>query len=281
MKKLSIPGKAKKWHVGALAALLCLALLVLLVGTAIGRYQHQIKSEGSVRAKEFYFTSDFLNGGTHTLAPGSTEVSFTLSSHADELRFSEMDITYEVTVSPSEGVDIQYSKADKKFTGVDINAEDVSIADYTHTVTIKDLKPGTYTVTATGKGGYVKTLNATVKVLGPESAVYKHLDKNNPDYVLLTVWAQGWKGNVTITPKAGTPAATLIPDNTDLVMENAKTGEVFTDQTSFCNDSYSSHTYRFFYGGGGTAGSAVTVDNFDVTCTADGGSTTATEKAPS
>lgn len=236
-----------------LAALVgSLALLVALTGAAIGRYQHQFYSEGSVRAKEFYFTSNFLDGETHTLGPGSTEVTFSLGNHADELRFSEVDIAYEVTVTPMEGtvandLTVEYSNESKKLpcTGVQ-----------DHSVTIKELTPGKYTVTATGTGGYQQTLTAVIEVLSQEPVVYMHLDTTHSEYVLLTVWAQGYTGDVTITPPTG-----MIPDNTDPVMRDAKTGQVFTDRTSFQGDAYSSHVYRFFGSGATTANFTVTYDD--------------------
>ncbi len=250
----------KKYAIAALAG--SLVLLAILIGTAIGRYQHQFYSEGSARAKEFYFTSDFLDGNTHTLGPGSTEVTFSLGNHADELRFSEVDITYEVTVTPMEGTSaadlkVEYINSDKKLlcTGVQ-----------DHDVTIKGLVPGKYTVTATGTGGYQQTLTAVIEVLSQESVVYKYLDTTNSEYVLLTVWAQGYTGDVTITPPTG-----MIPDNTDLVMRNAKTGTAFTDGTSFKGDAYSSHVYRFFGSGAAASGFSVTY----------GDNKTATVKAPS
>jgi len=260
MRKFDDPGKisrmAKRKRVGAFVA--GLALVSLLVGTAIGRYQNQFRSDSSVRALNFYFTSPFLDGGTHTLAPGSTEVSFTLGNHADELRFSEVDITYEVTVEPSAGITVTYGNSAKTLDK-DNKQDD--------TVTIQGLKPGgTYTVQATGTCGYEQILTATVEVLSVEPAVYMHLDTTNSAYVLLTVWAQNYKGAVTITPPAW-----LIPDNTDPVMATVQTGQPFTDAASFQTSGYSSHTYRFF-------GSGVTAEQFQVTY--DGGKN-ATEKAPS
>jgi len=251
--------KAKKNNLGTAALAVCLVLLVLLAGAVIGRYQHQIQSDSSARALEFYFTSDFLDGGTHTLAPGSTAVSFTLGNHADELRFSEVDISYTVTVTHADGTPASGVKVD----GVPATLAKDQIQD--STVTITGLTPGTYTVTATGKGGYEKTLTATLEVLDTESAVYKYLDTSNSAYVLLTVWAQGYQGDVTIQPPAG-----LIPDNTDLVMGSVKTGAEFTDTTSFSSNGYCSHTYRFFGGG-------VTADKFAVTY---GSGQAATVKAP-
>jgi len=260
MEKLKLPRqlsrKGKKKRAGAAMAVpaVCLALLVILIGAAIGRYMHQINSAGSVRAKEFYFTSDFLDGEKHTLAPGSGELTFTLGNHADELRYSEVDIAYVVTVTDADGktstATVECKNSNQKLAKD--KKED-------NEVTISGLESGhTYTVTAVGTGGYEKTLTATIEVLPGETAVYKYLETNS-DYVLLTVWAQGYTGDVTITPPAE-----LIPDNTDPVMGTVKTGESFTDTTSFSNDSYASHTYRFF----GSA-AVVTADSFAVTYGAD------------
>lgn len=267
--------RVKRKRAGAKVAALavCLVLLVLMTGTTIGRYQHEFNSDGSVRAKEFYFTSNFLDGSTHTLAPGSTEVTFTLGNHTDELRCSEVDIAYVVTVEPSNGVTVAYNN--------DVNDDKkLPLGDtLDDTVTLTGLTPGTYTIKATGTGtvgaagtgGYTGTLTAQIEVLPVEGAVYKYLDTSNSEYVLLTVWAQGYKGNVEIQPPVG-----LIPDNTDPVMRSLTTdGTPFTDATSFNTggnaEGYASHTYRFF-------GDGVTAEDFTVTY--DGGGTAA-EKDPS
>ncbi len=260
--------KAKKKYVGIAAIVMCLLLFTLLIGAAIGRYQRQLRSEGYVRAKEFYFTSDFLDGGTHTLNPGNNSVTFTLGNHADDLRFSEVDIAYTVTVTSGATVTDGTGTLSKN-TKSDGN------------VTISGLESGKdYIVTATGTGGegsasgYEKTLTATIRVLKPVPAVYKHLDTTNSSYVLLTVWAQGYTGDVTITPPAD---ARLIPDNTDPVMQYTQTGGEIRDSTSFQDDNgYSSHTYRFFYDGTPSVG-GVTAEKFTVTY--DGG--TAETKQPS
>lgn len=240
--------EAKKKYMFAGMAV-CVVLLVALIGTAIGRYQRQIRSEGYVKAKEFYFTSDFLDGRTHTVTPEGTAAAFTftLGNHADDLRFSEVDITYEVKVTPGDGVTVEYHNTEKKLA----NGE-----KHDDNVTVKGLTPGeTYTVTATGTGGYQKTLTATVKVLSTEPKVYKYLDTTSSEYVLLTVWTQGYQGSVTITPP---PAGGLIPDNTDPVMNSVQTNAEFTDADSFTDNGYSSHTYRFF-------GRGVTAADFTVT----------------
>ncbi len=273
MGKRHIPrhmrNKAKRANAATAALAVCFVLLVILIGAAIGRYQRQFKSDGSVKALDFYFTSNLLDGGTHTLAAGSQQVEFTLGNHADELRYSEVDIAYVVTVTPADdgtvvdNVKVGYSNASQK---LNLGAKQDD------TVTITDLEPGTYTVKAEGigsnqegVGGYKTILTATIVVPEPESVVYKYLDTTNSEYVLLTVWSQGYQGTVTITPPAS-----LIPDNTDRVMETVKTGEAITDEISFRDSGYCSHTYRFF-------GSGVTAEDFTITYN---NGQTATVKAP-
>jgi len=223
--------KAKKNPVGVLAFGVCLGLFVLLIGGAIGRYQKQLSSEASVRAKEFYFVSDFLDGGTHTLAPGSTEVSFTLRNHADELRYSEMEIAYSVTVTGGNGTAATVDPG----TGTlgNTGAED-------KTVTVSNLQPGTYTVTATGNGGYEKTLTATVVVPGTAARLYQHREYVSGEYLLLTVWNEGdTAGTVTVAYKG-------IPDNTNPNMTDWQTGGE-TDQNQVETiEPHTSKVYRFF-----------------------------------
>ncbi len=277
MGKRHIPrrlSRGGKWQRAAAIAAVpgaCLLLAALLVGTVIARYQRELSYDGSVKAKDFYFTSDFLDGGVHTFSSGSTEVTFTLGNHADALRFSEMDIAYTVTVTRTDGGagDPTVSVDSATLNSGKLTGGQTSDA----TVTVSGLQPGgAYTVTATGKGGYQETLTATIHVLSGEAVVYKYLDTTHSEYVLLTVWAQGYTGSVTITPAA---EKNLIPDNTDPRMVTVQTDAAITDTTSFdtSTSGYASHTYRFF-------GSGVTAADFAVTY-GDSGSKTAEVKMPS
>lgn len=248
MGKLHIPRlslKTKKKSAGAAAVSLavCVVLLAVLIGAVIGRYQHQIKSEGSARAKEFYFTSDFLDGSTCTLAAptpdpaggeGSTEVSFTLGNHADGLRFSEVEIGYEVTVKPRDGVTITYGNTNK-ILGNDAIHDD--------RVTLSGLKAGeTYTVTATGKGGYQKELTAKVRVLSNANQLYQHQETVPGEYTLLTVWNEGeTAGDVSIT-------YTAIPDNTNPNMETWSKSNGISQNQTVTIEPHESKVFRFFGG---------------------------------
>lgn len=267
--------KDKKKSAGAAAAapavcLVLLVLLVLLIGAVIGRYQRQIDSDVSVRAKEFYFTSDFLDGETHTLAPVSSvvtggagasegtgttegtgvpagsEVTFTLGNHADELRYSEVDITYEVSVrdvtgssgggateTPDSGVTVKND--DNTNTG---KLEKDKLVD--EKITISGLKPGTYVVTAVGTGGYSKTLTATIVVPSEKGDLYYYTEIVAGEYTLLTVWNEGdVEGEVTIT-------YTGIPDNTNPNMKDWVTGEGTSQEKAVDIAPHESKVFRFF-----------------------------------
>lgn len=240
--KYCVPGQKRGKKMPLLAAA-GIVLALVLIGMAGARYLYEEDSGGYVKAKEFYFTSNLLDGAAHTLAPGSTEITFSLGNHPDSLRYSETPISYSVKVDGN-------TPAGTNLTGT-LGAG--SVQD--QTVTITGLVPGqTYTVTAEGVGGYHKTLTATLVIPEEEQYLYKYLDTTNSEYVLLTVWAKGVSGAVTVTAPG-----TVIPDNTDPIMRSVGTGEAFTDSVSFAGSGYCSHIYRFF-------GSGVTVNDFDVVC---------------
>jgi hypothetical protein len=257
-------------------------LFANVVGSiALARYIYHKDNAGLVRAQWFYFTSNLLKDETelqyYSLAADTTELSFTLGNHEDNLRASEVGINYTVTVE--EGT---YDKSTGIFTQTEDSSQVVVKYDDKNglqltenedgtyesknldvTVTLTNLASGTYKVTAVGytgdeeEKGYYKTLTAIIHVEG-EKILYKYLDNTNSQYVLLTVWSQGYQGDVTITYPAG-----LIPDNTDKVMENVKTNDVIIDQTTFSQDGYSSHTYRFFVPEGMDSGD-LEVEDFNV-----------------
>jgi hypothetical protein len=241
-------------------------LIANVVGSiSIAKYIYQRENAGLVRAEWFYFTSNLLGEERdykyYTLTSGTKTLEFTLGNHEDGLRYSEVGINYEVTVEKG-----TYDETSKVFTNgeednkIELNYEqnDGQVSQQLasgkvqdNKVTLSNLEAGTYKITAKGytgdstENGYYKTLTAIIQIEG-ESKLYKSLDTSNSQYVLLTVWAQGCQGSVTITFPAG-----LIPDNTDKVMETVMTdNKIVIDNTTFKDNGYSSHTYRFFISNG-------------------------------
>jgi len=220
-KKLKI--NRKKVIISTIAVVL--SLCTLTVGTVVAKYLNERNSNGLVRANHFYFKSDFLDSKEHVLAPDSTSVTFTLGNHEDDLRYSEVDIKYTVTVDNGATV-INGTDSGTLAKGGINDAE----------VTISNLQTGTYHVKAVGKGGYSKTLTATIVVPEKETKIYYYIDDSADEYTLLTVWNEGDKeGNVTINYSG-------IPDNTNPDM----TGWLKDEGHSVLIKSHESKVFRFF-----------------------------------
>lgn len=205
-----------------------LSLCALMVGLLSAKYLDKKESTGLVRAKNFYFTSNLLDGNTHTLAPGTTSVTFTLGNHEDDLRYSELDIKYEYTVKADSADGVTTAEGEGTLARGDIHDAKINVSG---------LQPGkTYIVTAVGRGGYSKTLTATIVV--PENVPQLHQHQENPtgEYILLTVWNEGdASGKVTIE-------YTGIPDNTNPNMTDWHTNESHEVEI----EPHTSKVFRFF-----------------------------------
>lgn len=236
-----------------------LPLLLILVSVAIlatfsGVYAKYVKTlhkqQGLVTSQVMYFESDYLSaeGAEYTISGES--VTFELRNFPDALRVSELPVTYEVSVDNGATIKINGTVA----TTGEFEANGTQ---QTATVEISGLQRGqTYTVTATGRNGFVRTLSATFTVQAAETQVFKRVEQTE-HYVLLTVWTQDVTGTAIIQPPAS-----LIPDNTDPILAGFATGASITDSQSFAK-AYSSRTYRFFISNTDTA--KYSADDFAVT----------------
>lgn len=244
------------------AAFLLIAVLVtsaLFGGSILAKYIREQTERGPVKALEFYVESDLLTeeGKTYELQAGTKSVSFSLQNYIgtdDYQRRSEVDITCTIQVNGEPyGEVVLTAKED---------------AGEQQEVVLKGLQPGgTYTVTVTANGGYVKILKATFKVNPAEDGFFMHVDASDANVVILTVWTENISGDVTITPHAENK---LIPDNTCAGLEKMKVGGEATIEDF---GTYTAKEFRFFKPSD-YAGNA----NFYVTL--DGNKKTATERTP-
>lgn len=234
---------------GICVSVIILTLLTtMLAGGVIAKYiKGNLAESHTVYAKEFYFTSNMLSekGAHYTLNSNIEMLEFDLGNNADLLRYSDDEIEYKVVVDGGALLNIKDNAVKASEIESSLTAGNVS----THEIQLSGLEPGkTYTVTATGTAGYSKTLSAVFKVLNTDQKIYKHINTENDEYVLLTIWTENLKGNVTVEFPDG-----LIPDNTDQVMKSVNNyqdgtyaGVSFTDSSNYVSSGYSSHTYRFF-----------------------------------
>ena len=203
--------------------------------------QQHDTDKNSVSAKEFYFESDLLDGGTHEIIPtenGGTTASVTirLMNYVDELRYSGTKIDYTVTATEkSNGTALADTNIGNRTGTIDTDAK--HYAD----VTLSNLQAGkTYTVTATTSNIYKKTLTGTIEVASADTAIHASISNNTDQYVEVTVWTTDYAGEV----KVSYGDIGLIPDNTDSMMD----GKVSTGGTITKADwgTNTSHVFRFF-----------------------------------
>ena len=237
---------SKKKAIILIVSAQALILLVSVLGGVYSKYVKEIDSgKGVVSSKSMYFESDYLTekGASYNIA--SDSVNIPLMNYPDTLRVSELDVYYEVTVTPTATL----SEHSEVLRGNEQNYVDIKISD---------MQPGqTYTVTATGKNGYERVLTATFTVNETDDDnVYMRVTQTE-HYVLLTVMTQDVKGDTSIVFPSS-----LIPDKTDPLMSGEITDSTFNDTVSFNEKTYSSRTYRFFKESGDTT--AYTVANFNV-----------------
>lgn len=226
----------KKRYQSNICIIVFITVISLFVGYSSAKYLYQINGDSLFRAKEFYFESNLLRNEDveYILNPNTTEISFTLTNSLDELRTAEDDIEYVISVDNGATLSKSSGSLIKNVVSSEL-------------ITLSNLEKGnTYTVTATGKAGYKKTLEAKFTVSDSDKNLWKHLDVND-EYVLLTVWTENLSGEISIDFPAG-----LIPDNTDNIMSNVVNfngaeylGSTINDNQNFTH-VYSTHIYRFF-----------------------------------
>lgn len=223
----------------AVVFLILFCLCMGAVSMVSAKYLKEIVTKNnSVTAKEFYFESDLLDGKTHKVSPtdnGTAKVTVRLKNYADELRYSETAIDYEVTVKESGSDTAAGGVTIDPPTGI-LTAESKRYAD----IVISGLQPGiTYTVTATTSNSYHKTLTGTIEVAAIDRNVHASIN-DQTQYIEVTVWTTDYSGSITLKYDGNIG---LSPDNTDTLMSQNKTGDLITIDSWKANTS---HVFRFF-----------------------------------
>ena len=225
---------------GKLLIIICSAVLAIVLVISGGIYAKYIneRSYGDrpMSAAAFYFESDYLTptGHVYSLNALTNEVVVELYNFENELRVSEVDCTYTVTVETEDG----------EFALSNSTYEAKKNVATTNKITLSGLRQGySYKVSVVSEGGYSKTLSAEFQIGMVATGFFKNVnDKQGSEYVILTVWSEFVKGDVEFTVPEG-----LIPDDTDPMLADPQidTERKFTDAESFA-DEYSSRSYRFF-----------------------------------
>ena len=83
--------------------LLIILIPILLIGTSLAKYLQEKNMELLYEAQNFYFESDLLSDNSNQLAYtydiGNDTISIVLRNNIDELRYSEVNIEYDVCIT--------------------------------------------------------------------------------------------------------------------------------------------------------------------------------------
>lgn len=233
--------KGKRLSAGMIGILL--GLFVLAGGaTVYGKYIRQETGEPVYAGKSFYFESDLLSDSLtvpdYTMQEGEDEISFVLCNYEDQLRYSEVEIQYQVTLTDAEGAPVKdkAGKAVQDLTGTLANSD----AEKKELV-FSNLPEGTYTVTATAETPYTKSLRGQFTLQDSDHSIhYSVSNSKGGPLVQMTVTSKDYEGKVRISWPEG-----AAPNSTDLKLAEIESGygkgtcDVYFEKNS-------EYTFQFF-----------------------------------
>lgn len=215
-------------------------LIIILVITCsiipiLAKYIKKVNTNMQINSTDFYFTSDLLDvpasNGTfpeYILGKGTNTITFNLKNYEDELRFSTLDINYEIKVTNSSDT-IVFEETGTLSTSLTKNSKQFNI-----TSLISD----TYVVEVTSTSPYIKQLKGKFIIQNVEDDIaYTVSDGAGSTVVMLTISVNDYSGNINIKWPDG-----VFPDNSDPLLKDA----VNTSSYIVSFNSYSEYTFVFF-----------------------------------
>ncbi len=201
--------------------LLLLIIPIVFLTGSVAKYIKEKNTELVYEAKSFYFESDLLSNNTKPLAYtydiGNDEITFNLKNNIDELRYSDVDIKYTVSITDIQGNQVRDKNGDM-IENIDGKLSNNSIDS--EKITFENLPAGKYIVVATANEPYEKTLQASFVLKSRNDSIeYNVSDSANSTVLQLTVRTTDYKGNVKITWPTD-----IVPDNTDPKFTNVNSG---------------------------------------------------------
>ncbi len=238
------------------------AAIIMVSGYSLAKYAIKDTGDSVYIADTFYFSGDILKkapmGGsypTYTLREGVTSISLDLTNYADELRTSEVDISYEVNIRGEETGGTVYSKTIQGTVGKNVAEKDE--------ITVTDLESGRYVITVSTEP-YKEVLGAILVIRAADKPLtYTVNDKKESAVLEVEVTTNDNTAPITITWPAS-----LLPDNTDPKLA----GVINTNTCTVELPANSSYIFKFFKTNKTVNGVTYTLDTVytidDITVTA-------------
>lgn len=199
-------------------------------------------NETLYEAKNFYFESDLLNSNTNPVSyayqRGIDSISFELKNNIDELRYSDVEISYVVTINTLDGKQVvdksgnTVNEITGKLTNQNIESKKIEFTN---------LAEGNYVVIAKSKSPYEKTIQANFTLTGNDyNITYEVSDSKDSPVMRLTVITKDYAGDVTINYPEG-----VSPDSTDSKFSSVNSGFA-QSSVAIHFDANSEYTFQFF-----------------------------------
>ena len=212
-----------------LNVILLFGIPCLIIGSSVAKYISDKNIDMIYNAKDFYFESDLLKDVEeqveYEFEKGVNNISFYLKNNEDNLRFSQVDVDYNVDLTKNGNV------IDTKVGTLLKDTVDTKLIEF------YDLEPGEYVITAEATKPYSKKLTGKFNLIEEDkSFTWELKDFENSPVVELTVNSEGYEGTITITYPIG-----VQPDNADYKLKTVTSSYVTSDF-----NKNSSYTYTFF-----------------------------------
>lgn len=201
---------------------LCLVVLFFIfISFTLAKYIQKKDQDTLYEASAFYFESDYLNDlsnvKSYTLESGIDDIAFEIHNNVDELRYSDVKINYQVTLTDIDGNSVK-DKDNQSISMITSTLDKGSIHKNDHK--FSNLKDGIYVVTATSIKPYSKTIKANFIITNSITEInYNVTDATNSPILQLMIDTKDYNGNVKIEWPNG-----VTPDNTNPIFADVTSG---------------------------------------------------------
>lgn len=221
---------------------LLILISLLFLEISYSKYVDEKKQETVYRGTDFYLESSMLQNSItvpiYTYEKGINTITVDLNNYIDELRFSEVSINYEVSITDTNGNAVT-DKNDKPI--MEKTGTLSKLSKKTENITFDNLKSGTYVVTAKSLGPYSKTIKANFIITENDNSIeYTVNDSVDSNILQLTVSTKDYNGNIKISWPEG-----LLPNSTDPKLAGINTGSSAGNVIISFNAN-SEYTFQFF-----------------------------------
>lgn len=226
----------------AINMLFLVVIPMILIGFTVAKYMNEKEKDFVYEANDFYFESNLLsdstNISTYTYSKGEDTIEIELKNNMDELRYSEVDINYEIKIT-----DI-YGNSVKDKSGNDVstitgtltkNAIDTEVIEFTN------LSSGNYLITANALYPYTKTIQGAFNLTENDTEINWSVNDSQDSPILqITVLSEDYTGGINIIWPSG-----IAPDSTNKLLEDADTG-YDGGRIDVYFEANSEYTFKFF-----------------------------------